>query len=88
MKSKRSSRSAHGLVVESNLRDATTVSIGQITIDDMTIAYHGTQWVENNNTGCRVYGGSALVCGRGGWEALLRLPMPGAIRFAATQAKL
>jgi hypothetical protein len=79
---------AHGLVVESNLRDATTVSIGQITIDDMTIAYHGTQWVAINNAGCRVYGGSALVCVRGGWEALLRVPMPGAIRLAATQAKL
>ena len=69
---------AHGLVVESNLRDVTTVSIGQITIDDMTIAYHGTQRVATNNAGCRVYGGSALVCVRGGWKALARLPMPGA----------
>jgi hypothetical protein len=34
---------AHGLVVESNLRDVTTLSVGQITIDDMTIAYHGRQ---------------------------------------------
>jgi hypothetical protein len=79
---------AHGLVVESNLRDVTTVSIGQITIDDMTIAYHGTQRVATNNAGCRVYGGSALVCVRGGWEALARLPKPGAVRLAAAQAKL
>jgi hypothetical protein len=79
---------AHGLVVESNLRDVTTASIGQITIDDMTIAYHGTQSVATNNAGCRVYGGSALVCVRGGWEALARLPMPGAVRLAAAQAKL
>ena len=79
---------AHGLVIESNLRDVTTVSIGQITIDDMTIAYHGKQRVATNNAGCRVYGGSALVCVRGGWEALARLPMPGAVRLAATQAKL
>jgi Protein of unknown function (DUF3182) len=79
---------AHGLVVESNLRDVTTVSIGQITIDDMTIAYHGKQRVATNNAGCRVYGGSALVCVRGGWEALARLPMPGAVCLAAAQAKL
>jgi hypothetical protein len=79
---------AHGLVVESNLRDVTTVSIGQITIDDTTIAYHGTQRIAINNAGCRVYGGSALVCVRGGWEALARLPMLGAVRLAAAQAKL
>jgi hypothetical protein len=80
--------STHGLVVETNLRDVATVSIGQITIDDMTIAYHCTQRVSTNNAGCRVYGGSALVCVRGGWEALARLPMPGAVRLAIAQAKL
>ncbi|MBO0757141.1 MAG: DUF3182 family protein [Bradyrhizobiaceae bacterium] len=79
---------AHGLVVESNLRDVTTVSIGQITIDDMTITYHGKQRVATNNAGCRVYGGSALVCVRGGWEALARLPMPRTVRLAAAQAKV
>jgi len=78
----------HGLVVESNLRDVTTVSIGQITIDDMTIAYHGKQRLATNNAGCRVYGGSDLVCVRGGWGALARLPMPGAVRLAITQAIL
>src|SRR5262249_36677235 len=79
---------AYGLVIESNLRDVTTVSIGQITIDDMTIAYHGKQRVATNNAGCPAYGGSALVCVRGGWEALARLPMPGPVRVAAAQAKL
>src|SRR4029077_6130713 len=59
---------AHGLVVESNLRDVTTASIGQITIGDMTIAYHGTQRVATNNAGCRVYGGLPPVFVRGGGE--------------------
>src|SRR5262245_47730495 len=77
----------HGLVIESNLRDVTTLSIGQITIADMTITYHGTQRVAINNAGRRVYGGSALVCVRGGWESLVRLPMPRAVRLAAAQAK-
>ena len=79
---------AHGLVVESNLRDVTTLSIGQIAIDDVAIAYHGMQRVATNNAGCRVYGGSALVCVRGSWDALARLPMPDAVRLAAAQAKL
>jgi hypothetical protein len=74
-------------VVESNIRDVTTLSIGLITINDVTIAYHGTQRVATNNAGCRVYGGSALVCVRGGWESLARLPMPRAVRLAAAQAK-
>jgi hypothetical protein len=79
---------AHGLVVELNLRDVTTFSIGQIAIDDVTVAYHGTQRIATNNAGCRVYGGSALICVRGGWEALAQLQMPDAVRLAAAQAKL
>src|SRR5262249_60623357 len=71
----------------SNLRDVTTVSIGQITIDDMTIAYHGKQRVAINNEGSPTYGGSNLVCVRGGWKALAELPMPSAVRLAAAQAK-
>ena len=77
----------NGLVLESNLRDVTTVSIGQITIDDMTIAYHGKQRVAINNEGSPTYGGSNLVCVRGGWKALAELPMPSAVRLAAVQAK-
>jgi hypothetical protein len=79
---------AYGLAVESNLRDVTTLSIGQITIDDMAVAYYGTQGVATNNAGRRVYGGSALICIRGGWDALARLPMPETVRLAACQAKL
>jgi hypothetical protein len=79
---------AHGLVLELNLRDVTTLSIGHITIDDMTIAYHGKQRVATNNEGRLVYGGSDLVCVRGGWEALAHLSMPSAVRLAAVQAKV
>ena len=77
----------HGLVLESNLHNVTTLSIGQITIDDMTIAYHGKQKVAINNEGSPTYGGSNLVCVRGGWKALAELPMPSTVRLAATQAK-
>jgi hypothetical protein len=78
----------HGLVIEPNLRNVTTMSIGQITIDDMTIAYHGKQNVAKNNAGSPAYGGSSLVCVRGGWQALAGLPMSGSVRLAAAQARL
>jgi Protein of unknown function (DUF3182) len=78
----------HGLVLESNLRDVTTVSIGEISIGDTTIAYHGKQTTVINNEGSSTYGGSDLVCVRGGWRALAELPMPGTVRLAAAQAKL
>src|SRR5262249_5025474 len=78
----------HGLVLESNLRGVTTLSVGQINIDDMTIAYHGKQRVAINNEGSPTYGGSSLVCVRGGWEALAERPMPTAVRLAVAPAKL
>src|SRR5262249_55992603 len=70
----------HGLVLESNLRDVTTVSIGQITIDDMTIAYHGKQRVAINNEGSPTYGGSNLLSLPPAPHALPQLPNPTALR--------
>jgi hypothetical protein len=78
---------AYGLTLESHLRRATTLSVGQITIDGLTIAYHGTQRTAADNKGQPVYGGSHLVCARGGWEALNGLPMAPEVRVAVAQAK-
>jgi hypothetical protein len=50
--------SAYGLVLETNLRRVTTLSVGQVTIDGFTITYHGTQRTATNNEGRPVYGGS------------------------------
>lgn len=77
----------HGLVLETNLRQPVTLSVGRITIGDMTIAYHGTQRTVVNNKGQTVYGGSRLVCARGGWDALDRLTMPEEVRLAVAQAR-
>jgi hypothetical protein len=66
---------AHGLVIEENLRPVTTLSVGQVTINRMMIAYHGRQRTVVDNNGRPVYGGSHLVCVRGGWQALNRFPM-------------
>ena len=76
-----------GLVLKTNLRRVTTLSVGQVTIDGFTITYHGTQRTATNNEGKSVYGGSYLVCVRGGWEALDELPMTSETRIAVVQAR-
>ena len=77
-----------GLVLETDLADVTTLSIGQVMLDDMTMTYHGTQRLTTDNTGRSAYGGSDLVCVRGGWNALDRLPLPLDIRHGVAQAKV
>ncbi|MGX9430668.1 MULTISPECIES: DUF3182 family protein [Bradyrhizobium] len=77
----------HGLVLETNLRCVTTRSIGCAMVGDRTIAYHGTQRSATNNHGVSVYGGSHLICVRGGWAELINLPMDAKTRIAITQAR-
>ncbi len=77
----------HGLVLEMNLRRAVTLSVGQITVGDLVIAYHGTQRTVTNNRGRLVYGGSHLICVRGGWKTLEDLPVTPEIRLAIAQAR-
>src|SRR6516165_3639394 len=77
----------HGLVLETNLRRATTRSVGQTMIGDRMIAYHGIQRVVTNNRGLSVYGGSHLICVRGGWTELEELPMDAEARLAVSQAR-
>lgn len=77
----------HGLVLETNLRRATTRSVGQTMIGDRMITYHGTQRAVTNNQGLSVYGGSHLICVRGGWAELEELPMDSETRLAVSQAR-
>ena len=77
----------HGLVLETNLRRVTTRSVGQTMIGDRTITYHGTQRAVTNNHGLTVYGGSDLICVRGGWTELEKLPMDAQVRLAISQAR-
>lgn len=76
-----------GVVFEADLDPVTTYSIGQVTLDDLTIAYHGRQWLGRDNAGRSVYGGSALTCLRGGWDALEPLELDPAVRVAVRQAR-
>ena len=76
----------HGVVVEQNLEQATTYSVGTIRVADTTISYHGTQRVTRNHRGHEVYGGSDLVIARGSFDELLRPGIDAATRAAIGKA--
>jgi uncharacterized protein DUF3182 len=78
----------HGLLLELDLAPVTTLSIGHVTLNDLTISYHGRQSLTRNNHGRWVYGGSCLTCVRGGWDALGRLKVGRDIRTAIDQARV
>lgn len=65
----------HGVVLERNLSDAVTYSIGRLRLGGWTLAYHGTQWMTTDHGGQQVYGGSELLVTRGGFGALSGMPM-------------
>ena len=77
----------YGLVLEANLRDVATLSVGHVALGGMSIAYCGTQRRTTDNDGRSIYGGSDLICVVGGWEALDRLPLVADTRLAIAQAR-
>lgn len=66
----------HGVVVEQNLEEVTTCSIGQVDLGERCIAYHGAQRSVLNHHGHSVYGGSDLVVVRGTADALRHVDVP------------
>ena len=78
----------YGLVLEENLDQVMTLSIGQLTLAGQAIAYYGTQRLTTDNNGQRAYGGSDLVCVRGGWDVVYPYPMSTQLREALAQARL
>jgi hypothetical protein len=77
----------YGLVLEDNLRQVRTLSVGEVAIGNPRISYYGTQRTVADNEGRPVYGGSELVCVRGGWEVLDALPMSPEVRAAVVAAR-
>ena len=59
-----------GVVLEENLEEVTTYSVGQIRVDATLVSYWGTQRLTRNNHGAEVYGGSDLSTIRGDFDAL------------------
>jgi hypothetical protein len=77
-----------GLVLEENLTDVTTYSVGQVRVADLTATYYGSQRLTTDNVGDEVYGGSDLVVVRGDFDALSQLSLPESIRIAVEQARV
>jgi len=75
-----------GLVLEANLADVQTLSIGQVQVGEWCASYFGTQHQIPNNRGDDVYGGSNLTVVRGGFEQLLALDLEPQVRTAAEQS--
>ena len=75
-----------GVVLERNLNDVVTHSVGQVRIGRHVASYCGIQHLTRNNVGCEVYGGSELLVARGDFEALLTLLHADQVRIAVAQA--
>ena len=75
-----------GVVLEQNLEQVETLSVGQVHVAGITATYYGTQRLVRNNKGDEVYGGSALTVVRGDFDALLAHELPPAVRTAVEQA--
>jgi hypothetical protein len=76
-----------GLVLEEDLAEVTTYSVGQVRVADLVASYYGVQHLTPDNGGASVYGGSDLVVARGGFDTLLALGPPEAARIAVAQAR-
>lgn len=76
----------YGIVLEKNLGDIATRSIGTLAIGALQISYCGTQYLTANARGHSVYGGSSLRAVRGDLTALANCDLPHAEKLAVAQA--
>lgn len=77
----------HGLVLEEDMEDVTTFSVGLVQVDDLVASYHGVQKLTPGHDGQQVFGGSDLTVARGGFEALLATDLPPDVLRAVEQAR-
>ena len=78
---------AHGLVLEEEMNEVETLSVGQVRIPELTASYHGVQKLTIDNHGDEVFGGSELIVARGELDALLALQPSQEVRSAIEQAQ-
>jgi hypothetical protein len=77
----------YGVVVEENLCEVRTYSVGRIEVAGIVGTYCGTQCLTRSNHGVEVYGGSDLRFARGDFDALLALDLDPAERVAIDHAR-
>lgn len=78
----------YGLVLEQDLADVTTYSVGQVRVAGRVVSYYGTQRLTPDNQGEMVYGGSDLLLVRGDFSEQLRRNLPEPVQLAVLQARL
>jgi hypothetical protein len=76
-----------GLVLELDLDDVVTHSVGQVCVGDMRASYCGVQRLTTNHHNEQVYGGSDLVVVRGDFDRLTELALAQEIKIAIAQAR-
>jgi len=76
-----------GVVIEQNLEEVTTFSVGKVRVGRLIATYAGTQRLTQDNRGAEVYGGSDLVVVRGDYDVLLALQSNAAFREAVESAQ-
>lgn len=68
-----------GIVLEANLTDVVTYSVGSVQLGDERISYWGSQNLTTDHAGREVYGGSDLCVVRGDLDALSVLDLPASL---------
>ena len=79
---------SEGVVLEQDLHDVVTHSVGQSFIGNTVLSYCGDQYLIEDGRGEQVYGGSNLLVVPGGYEDLLKLSLPDDVRLAIRQAQV
>lgn len=77
-----------GVVLEQDLREVETHSVGQSFIGDHVLSYCGKQFLTRDGQGETVYGGSELLVIEGYYDDLLALELTEDVRLAITQAQV
>jgi len=76
-----------GLVLEEDLADPVTFSVGQVQVGDLLASYFGVQKLTPDNQGQTVFGGSDLTVARGGYDELAPLAPDADVVRAIAQAR-
>ncbi|MGU9819463.1 DUF3182 family protein [Pseudomonas sp. LF135] len=77
-----------GVVLEQDLHEVITHSVGQSFIGEHVISYCGQQYLTEDGQGEAVYGGSDLLVVPGHYADLLKLDLPDDVREAIEQAQV
>ncbi|WP_447903724.1 DUF3182 family protein [Pseudomonas serbica] len=79
---------SEGVVLEQDLDQVITHSVGQSFIGDKVLSYCGDQYLTKDAHGEEVYGGSNLLVVQGGYDDLLTLDLPDNVQLAIRQAQV